>query len=381
MQILNLHSEAFGIDISDLSLKIIKLKKKRQGFGLSCFGTTKIKPGIVEQGEIKDKQALISLLKQALSQVQGEKIKTKYVVCSLPEEKAFSEIIQLPKMNSEEAKKAAFFKAENYIPLSIEKVYLDSQVIHPLVNSLDHLDVLITAFPKNIINDYVFVLKKANLIPKVLEIECSAIARATIKDNVSPKPLLLIDFGAVKTRFIIFSGTVTRFTSATAISSELFTKSIAKNLNIKLEEAEKLKRRYGLSAFEKIKLFAKKENSIKFQREISSEKKIFDALIPPFIDLTEQIQAYLDYYITHISHEHLPAQPKGIKEILISGGGANLKGLVEFLREKLNISVKLANPWINILPPPLKGLPELPFKESLKYTTALGLALRGVREN
>jgi hypothetical protein len=39
----------------------------------------------------------------------------------------------------------------------------------------------------------------------------------------------------------------------------------------------------------------------------------------------------------------------------------------------------LGNPWINILPEPQKAVKELPFEESLKYTTALGLALRGMK--
>ena len=98
-------------------------------------------------------------------------------------------------------------------------------------------------------------------------------------------------------------------------------------------------------------------------------------------DLTEQIKKCLDFYWTHTSHEHLLPDGKGVEKIFISGGGANLKGLADFLSSDLGIPVALGNPWINILPEPLKEVPELPFEESLKYTTALGLALRGIRTN
>lgn len=47
---------------------------------------------------------------------------------------------------------------------------------------------------------------------------------------------------------------------------------------------------------------------------------------------------------------------------------------------ELKVPVELGNPWINILPKPLKEVPELPYEKSLGYTTALGLALRGTRE-
>ena len=89
LDFLTLKPKVFGLDISDLSLKIIKLEKKGGGLTLAGFGETMIKPGIIEKGEIIDKKTLIKIIQQALSQVQGEKLKTKHVIASLPEEKAF----------------------------------------------------------------------------------------------------------------------------------------------------------------------------------------------------------------------------------------------------------------------------------------------------
>lgn len=382
MNFFNLKQDAFGLDISDLSLKIVKLEKRKKAIKLASFGEYQIEKDIIDGGEIKDVKALSQILKAAPQKVKGKKIKTKYVICSLPEEKAFLQVIKLPKMKTEEVKKAVFFEAENYIPLPIEEVYLDSQIIPPLYDHLDHLDVFIAALPKTTVDPYVQAIKEAGLIPKVLEIESSATARATIKNLISRKPILLIDLGATRSSFIIFSGTTIRLTSSIPVSSQLFTESIIKNLKISFEEAERLKKRYGVENHGKIKLSATRKNGIEFHKEITTGKKVFDALVPPLTDLTEQIQIYLDYYLSHAAHEHLPPNHQGeIEKILLSGGGANLKGLREFLREKFQIPVSLANPWVNILPPPLKGLPELPFEESLRYTTALGLALRGIQEN
>lgn len=380
MNFLNLTEDAFGLDISDLSLKIVKLEKKKRAIKLACFGEYKIEKGIIEKGEVKDIKALSQILKRAKTRVKGKKLKTKGVVCSLPEEKAFLQVIQLPKMTQEEAKKAVFFEAENYIPLAIKDVYLDSAIIPPLHNHLDHLDIFIAALPKATVDPYVLTLKRAGLIPKVLEIESLAIARTIIKQGLSKRPVLLIDLGATRTSFIIFAGRAIRFTSSIPVSSGLFTESIARTLNISSERAENLKTRYGVAGPKKVKLLARQKNGIEFHKEVTYEKKVFDALVPPLIDLKEQIKTYLDYYFSHAAHEHLPPNHQGIEKILVSGGGANLKGLIKFLREQLQIPVGLANPWVNILPPPLKGLPELPFEESLKYATAIGLALRGVEK-
>jgi type IV pilus assembly protein PilM len=363
LEVLTLKPEAFGLDISDLSLKILKLRKKRGLFSLASFGEEKIPQGLIVEGEIKDEESVAKIIKEALTKLRGEKIKTKYVVASLPEEKAFLQVIQLPKMAEEELKGAVLFEAENYIPLPIDDVYIDFQIVPPFYNHLDHFDVLIAALPKKVIDSYVSVLKKSGLQPRVLEIESLSIGRALVKNEVSPFPTLLIDLGATKTSFIIFSGFSVRLTSSIPVSSQKFTEAIAKSLRINEEKAEELKVKYGLVG---------KENK--------EGLEIFEALIPSFTDLLEQIKSHLYYYQSHSQHEHLGPEAKGVSKILLSGGGANLKGLSTLLAAELKIPVEIGNPWVNILPESLKEIPQLPFDQSLSYTTALGLALRGIKE-
>jgi len=69
---------------------------------------------------------------------------------------------------------------------------------------------------------------------------------------------------------------------------------------------------------------------------------------------------------------------KEISKVLLCGGGANLKGLPELLSSELKIPVEIGNPWINILPEFKKEKSKLSLETSLSYTTAFGLALRGV---
>ena len=345
---LTLKQEAFGLDISDLSLKIVKLKRIRKFFDLDSFGETDIKPGIIEQGEIKKEKELVKIIKDAYSEVNGEKLKTKYVVASLPEEKAFLQVIQMPLMSKQDLQSAVIYEAENYIPLPVEKVYLSFQIVPSESNRSNHLDILIVALPKTTVNPYVSCLKKAGLKPIALEVESLSICRALIKNENSFSPVLLIDLGANRTGFTVFSGRSLRFTSSISVSSRSFTDIISKTLKVNSLKAEKLKLKYGLK-----------------------EKKVFNALIPAIIDLIEQIQKYLDYYQTHASH---------IKKILLCGGGAQLEGFTDFLSAQLKIKVEISNPWINILPGDF-SIPKKLSKKSLKYTTALGLALRAVKRN
>ena len=371
--------DAFGLDISDVSLKIIQLKKKRKFLGLASWGEVKIKPGIVVEGEIKDEAALVEAIKELLGVVKGKKLKTNYVVASLPEQKAFLQIIQMPLLTPEELKTAIRFEAENYIPLPIEKVYLDFRIVPPFHDHKDHLDILIAALPKQTVNPYVSCLEKAGLNPVVLEIESLSVARALIKNEVSPFSVLLIDFGETSTGFTIFSGYSIRFTSSIAVASRELTQAIARVLKVDAAEAEKLKVQYGLQTFSENSSGAKERTSSP-QKKIT-QKNVFNAMIPALGDLVEQIERYLNYYQTHAQHIHLDLDGKEVKKVLLCGRGANLKGLTDFFSHSLKIPTELGNSWINILPEPLKEVPELPFRESLGYTTALGLALRAARQD
>ena len=111
-------------------------------------------------------------------------------------------------------------------------------------------------------------------------------------------------------------------------------------------------------------------------------ESVFDCLIPALTDLTEQIKNYLEFYQSHAKHEHLKTSsvPSAISKIILCGGGAALKGIDSFLGLNLKIPVETANPWVNILRPPLREIPELSYDQSLRYTTALGLALRGIKK-
>ncbi len=361
MKFLTLEKEAFGLDISDLSLKIIKLKKRGELFSLVSSYEMEIKAGIIEKGVVQDEDALAKIIKVACKEVVGEKLNTKYVIASLPEEKSFLQVIQMPKMDETELKSAILFEAENYIPLPMSEVYLDFQTIRPIKDHLNHLDVLIVAMPKKIVNSYVASIKKAGLIPIALEVESEAIVRALVKNETSNSPMVLIDFGRNSTDFIIFAGRSIQFTCSIPVSSEQLTVAISTSLEIDLKKAERLKIKYTLSDI----------------NNNARSKKILEAMNPILNDLVAQIKKYLNFYQDHTSHEHISSDER-IQKILMCGGGANLAGLPKLLSEKLGIPVELSDFWINFSPTRKN---KHMYQNYLSFATALGLALRGIKDN
>ncbi len=349
-----INPQSFGLDISDKFLRIIKLGKKGDNLILKSFGKTKVPAGIIEKGEVKNPEKLAIIIKQALKEIKGEKIKTRYVTLSLPEEKSFLDVLKIPILEEKETEETIKFEIENYIPLEIEEVYFDFQKVKPEKDQKKYQEILIAAVPKKIVGPYLESLNQAKLKPLALEVECLSTVRSLIKKNAKIDPLLIIDLGEEKTSFIIFSRGSIRFTSTIPISSQTLTTAISKNLEVTIKKAELLKSKEGLIG----------------------KRKIFDAMIPCLTDLTEQIKDHLMYYKSHNVELKELKKSKRLEKILICGSGAKLKGLVSFLSSNLKIEVEVGNPWINILEDKVKEVPSLPFKKSLGYTTALGLALK-----
>lgn len=364
MEFLSLNPEAFGMDFSDLRLRIVKLEKRGKFFDLVSWNEKAIPEGIIKDGEILDREKLALIIKNMVDKARGRRIAVKYVVASLPEQKAFLQVIKVPKMEKDELKTAIPFEIENYIPVPVDQVYLDYELISPEFSNTKNLDVLIGAMSKNIVDSYSYCIKEAGLIPKALEVESQSIARVLIKNHVSSSPILIIDFGKSTTSFIVFSGRSLRFTSSIDMSSQKLTQAISQELGKTLGEAEKLKLKYGLEVSDKS----------------ARNKKVVEVMNPLIIDLIKQTKKYIDYYHTHSNNMPISEGGGRIEKVLLCGGGSNLKGLSKFISRELGIKAEIANPWINIFPELNKKIPKISFKESLGYTTALGLALRGIQE-
>ena len=345
---------AFGLDISDFSIKIAQLKKKGKGFKLVSFNRTSIPEGAIEEGAIKKEEKLIEIIKKSLSEAKGKSIKTPYAVCSLPEQHAFVKIIQLPKMNLSELKEAVQWETEANIPLSLEEVYLDWQII-PSEKRIDHLNILINAVPKEIVDEYLQVLRGADIEPVVFEVESVATARSLIKNEYSPEPVLIIDLGFNRTSFIIFAENSVRFTSSVPISNREMINDIAQKLKISQKQAQLLKFKIGLDK--------EKDGG-----------KAFNALLPSFTRLIYKIEDCINFHKEHCQKEY--GCQKDISKIILCGGGAYLKNLPEYLSARLKTSVSLGNPWANIDKIDKK---DTSIKDPLAYSTALGLALRGAK--
>lgn len=342
------NKKAFGLEISDFSLKALWLKRSGDYFNIISYNRLRLPKGLLVEGEIKDENKLASLIRELLDSAKPQRITNPYVVSSLPENKVFTRMIKVPLMKKEDLEEAVRWEAENHIPVSVEDVYLDWQI---LSQKGKDIELLLSAAPKELVNGYVNTFRNAKLNLQALEPCAASKARALIPKQEKNKIYLIVDIGAMKTVLDLVSNNKVYFSSSSfKISGNIFTNSIAKCLDIKSSEAEK----------EKISCCSPKMSE--------RERKILESIHPVLDELASEITKVENYYYSNFDNGGVDFQ------IFLCGGGASFFGIVPYLSLKTKKKIKLGNPWINI-----KLIKETPLNhaDSLTFTEVIGLAIRG----
>ena len=107
-------------------------------------------------------------------------------------------------------------------------------------------------------------------------------------------------------------------------------------------------------------------------RRNATNREVFSVLLNGVSILRDEIVKHFLYWHTHKDEEGKD-RPL-IKKVILSGGDSNLIGLSEYLSVSMKINVEIANVWVNITDTG-KYVPEISLDESLKFASALGLAL------
>lgn len=350
-----LEPPAFGLDVSDLTIKFAHLRRGGGGFWLDYFGEVNLPEGVVVLGEVKKEDDLVAVLKDGLRTAEGRKVGTRFCVASLPEEKSFVRLIELPLLKLEDLAHAVRWEVEGVIPLRFEDIYYDYALVPSLGETGGHRDVLITAFPRPVVESYYAAIARAGFSPLAMELESQAISRAIVPKEFYSTPLIIVDIGATRTSFIIFVKGSLIFTKTVAVGGRDFEAAIAAALGVALDEARKIKIEVGLN-----KNYA--------------GGKVFEALITHVRALTSELQQQMWFYLEHPAKRHgsLP----DIERVVLCGGDANLIGLEKYMATTIKKLTVVGDPFTNFLMPP-GTIPSLPKNKSLKYSTAIGLALRG----
>ena len=349
-----------GLDISDLSMKYMSFDRaKKNKISIGAYGEIEYPQGVISKGEIKDEQKMTQILREWHIK-EKKNLPSPFVAISLPEEKSFIRAVQIPHVKRTEIANAIRWEIENQIPLPLEDVSYDYEVMEPSEENQDHLDVIITAFPRDMLDAYVRVIKGAGLEPYAAELESQSLVRACAPSLHDTQASIIVDVGRTRTSLVLFANTAILYTSTIESGGLIFEEHIARQLNVGIKEAQEMKINIGLDNVER-------------------NGDVFTALAPAITTIGDELVRATSYYQTHTAHVH-NATP-AIERILLSGGDANLKGLDTYLASVLRIRVERADPFLAIKDKLAYEIPPLTRRDALAYATAIGVALREIRQD
>lgn len=349
---------ALGIDIGSSSIKVVQLRKKKGKAILETYGALSLGPyGKVEVGKAVSLQ-VEDIVKALVDAMKESNVTTSSGVISIPTASSLIFTISLPASVTEEQLKSVVpMEARKHIPVPISEVTLDWFVIpqeaeafeddtqHTAVKSPDSkIEVLVVAIHNDTLVRYQEILKRTGIHSESFEMEIFSSIRSSFGHDLAP--VLLMDFGASKTKLSIVEAGVVRLFHVVNRGSQDITSNIATSTGVSFEEAEKLKRSIGLD---------EREN-----KDISDIAKLSVDYI--FSETNSVVLAFEKKY------------NKNISKVVLTGGGSLLKGLLPYANSSFHTEVFYSNPFSKTEAPAfLQPVLEISGPE---FAVAVGLALR-----
>lgn len=351
------NSEALGIDIGSSAIKIVQLKKKGGKAILETYGVLSLGPysnsdlGVVTNLKTEDiAKALVDVIKES-------NVTIKSATIAIPSLSSLIFVLTLPGNNiaNSELEKIIPIEARKYIPVPISEVTLNWFVIPQEESSYEgekmkenqsqgKTEVFVVAINNETVSKYQDIIKKTDLQAESFEMEIFSGIRSSINNDTAP--VLLIDFGASKTKVSIVEAGVVRVFHAINRGSQDITRNISQSLSVSFKEAENLKRSVGLNA----KVDPKVENIIRLSVN------------------------YIFSETNSIVFNYEKKYNKKVSKIVLVGGGSLLNGLLDATKENFQIEVIYSNPFGKTEAPAfLRPVLEINGPE---FAVAVGLAIR-----
>lgn len=343
---------SFGIDISDLRLRLLQVYSSGNHLRIRSFNEIIVPEGLIVEGEIHNMGVVTDLCKQLIHGAHGKKVTSKYVMASLPERKTFFKVFTIPILPDNEISGAVRWGIEQNIPVTLDSIVYDWQILKR-DEATKQVTVAVAAIPKEIPTSYTQLLESVGLVPVALETESNAIARCVTNQQTHNNATMIIDMGASRTSLILIDQGVIHYSSTLELSGHDMTHLIAQKIRLTDDQAEKAKLICGLD-------------------EKRGKGLIRKTLLPMFDVLRAKAQEVQLFYQNTM-------QRKAPLQVVLCGGVSQMYGLKEYLATLLRLPVTLGDPFLHFpRPQQRKGFPE---SKALPFTTSIGVALKPFIDN
>lgn len=340
-----------GVDIGTSAIKVVQLRRERGRVILETYGAIALGPYAgVEIGRATSLPA--DKIAEALKDVIREaNVTTTDAAVSIPYASSLISIIKLPSSVEKQLAQVVPIEARKYIPVPISEVLLDWFVVSGgkgSQNTDGKIDVLLVAIHNETIAKFRTITTDSTLAVAFFEIEVFSAVRAALEHGLAP--IAVVDMGAATTKFYVVERGLIQESHIINHGSQDLTLAISRALNISVAQAEERKRKIGLN---------------------------------PTADpaLAQSIELSIGSLLSDISRTAVSWEQRNnqtLSGMVVTGGGAALKGFKNLAQQKIQSEIRLADPFGKTQAPAF--LEPILKETGPEFSVAVGLALRRLGE-
>ena len=306
-----------GVDISSTAVKLLQLSQSGGRYRVEHYAVEPLPPNAVVEKNIVEVEAVGEAIKRALARSGA---KSKFAAAAVAGSAVITKVIPMPGDLSDEDMEAQIqVEANQYIPYPLEEGSLDFEVLGPVKDNPDMMNVLLAASRTENVDVRVAALDIGGLASRVVDVEAFAMENAfkLISDQLSvPKDatVAVVDIGATMTTLIVLKNQRTIYTREQVFGGKQLTDEVMRRYGLSYEEAGLAKRQGGLPESYEIEV------------------------LEPFKEaMVQQISRLLQFFFAGSEYSK-------VDQVVLAGGCASIAGIGDMIEEQLGVPALVANP-------------------------------------
>jgi type IV pilus assembly protein PilM len=320
-----------GVDIGHSKIKVVQVETANGGYRVTKVGSASTPPDSVRDGQINNADEIGVAIRSAMKDAH---ISAGHAVVAAAGGAVFVRTVPFPKMTAQMLRDSVKYEAARYVPGSVEDSYVEAEISGPLSDT--QMNVLLAAAPRDVVQGRIDACEKAGLSVSIVEIETFSTYRALLEFDptreVNEKTYMIVDIGAANTGVTVVDKGAFVMHRSMPTAGNAFTEALRQAFKLEAVDAEAGKT--VLDMHELLSPGAQENPPLKvIQTQVD--------------DLIRELRRSMNYLQTQSQQAEQSAG--SIDAIILSGGGAMLKGLGAYIQNKLGVPVHSVGVFDNSL--------------------------------
>ncbi len=344
-------SGAIGLDIGTTEVRAAELHFAGAGASrqatLVRYASCPLPPGAVRDGEVEDPSAVSAAIRQLWS---TGKFGSRDVQIGVGNQRVVVRELDVPWMALPQVRAALPFQVQELLPMPVDDALMDFYPTGELDGPQGHLlHGMFVAATRDTVTANVMAVEGAGLRVQMVDLNAFALLRAMAHGELAQRTVAFVEIGARISTVIISAQGTPRFVRMLPSGGQTVTDAVASAVGCSAMEAENLKRSVGVG-------FAVGADLVAAAEAVNGVVR----------GLVEAIRNTFVYYAGN-------NPGAAVELVVLTGGGAHLPGLGQYLSSASRIAVTLGDP-LATLRQARAGQHDSLASESSRIAVPLGLA-------